>query len=67
MVNATDPYCRILGFLDRGRIKSTDKCNDFIGNRTRDILSCNIVPQPTMLLTYYYNNNNNNNNNDGSY
>jgi hypothetical protein len=26
------------------------KSNDLIGNRTRDIPGCSIVPQPTMLL-----------------
>jgi hypothetical protein len=26
------------------------KSNDLIGNRTRDVLACSIVPQPTMLL-----------------
>jgi hypothetical protein len=32
-----------------GRIKSVEKSNDLIENRTRDIPACNIVPQPTML------------------
>jgi hypothetical protein len=50
VVNATDPYGRILDFLDRARITSTEKCNGFIGNRSRDIPSCSIVPQPTTLL-----------------
>jgi hypothetical protein len=25
------------------------KCSDLIGNRTRDLPACNIVPQPTTL------------------
>jgi hypothetical protein len=25
------------------------KCNDFIGNQTRDLSSCSTVPQPTVL------------------
>jgi hypothetical protein len=29
---------------------STEKSNDLIGNRTRDLLACSIVSQPTMLL-----------------
>ena len=32
-----------------GRIKSTKKSNDIIGNRTRDIPACSIVAQPTKL------------------
>jgi hypothetical protein len=30
-----------------GRVRSTEKSND-IGNRTRDLLACSIVPQPAM-------------------
>jgi hypothetical protein len=30
-----------------GRIRSIEKSNDLIGNRTRDLLACSIVPQPT--------------------
>jgi hypothetical protein len=32
-----------------GRIKSTEKSNDLIGNRTRDLPACRMVPQPTTL------------------
>jgi hypothetical protein len=32
-----------------GRIKSTEKSNDLIGNRTGTLLACSIVPQPTTL------------------
>jgi hypothetical protein len=32
-----------------GRIRSIGKSYDFIGNRTRDLPVCSIVPQPTML------------------
>jgi hypothetical protein len=31
------------------RIRSTEKSNDLVGNRTRDLSACNIVPQPTTL------------------
>jgi hypothetical protein len=31
------------------RIRSIEKSNDLIGNRTRDIPACGIVPQPTTL------------------
>jgi hypothetical protein len=43
-----------------GRVRSTEKSNDLIGNRTRDIPACSIVPQPIMLpgtpyhFTIYY-------------
>jgi hypothetical protein len=30
------------------------KSNDLIGNRTRDLPACSIVPQPTMLLRAPY-------------
>jgi hypothetical protein len=33
-----------------GRIRSTEKSNDLIGNQTHDLLACNRVPQPTALL-----------------
>jgi hypothetical protein len=33
-----------------GRIRSIEKPNDLIGNLTRDLPACSIVPQPTMLL-----------------
>jgi hypothetical protein len=32
-----------------GRERSTEKYNDLIGNRTRDLPACSIMPQPTML------------------
>jgi hypothetical protein len=32
-----------------GRIRSTEKSNDLIGNRTRDLPACSIVPQPVTL------------------
>jgi hypothetical protein len=32
-----------------GRITSIKKSSDFIGNRTRDLPACTIVPQPTTL------------------
>jgi hypothetical protein len=33
-----------------GRIRSTEKSNDLIGNQTRDLPACSTVSQPTMLL-----------------
>jgi hypothetical protein len=33
-----------------GRIRSIEKSNDLIGNRTYNLLACGIVPQPTTLL-----------------
>jgi hypothetical protein len=35
------------GYNAAGRIRSTGKCNDLIGNLTRDLPACGIVPQPT--------------------
>jgi hypothetical protein len=32
-----------------GRIRSSEKSSDLIGNRTRDLPVCSIVPQPTTL------------------
>jgi hypothetical protein len=32
-----------------GRIRSIEKSNDPIGNKTRDLPACSIVPQPTTL------------------
>jgi hypothetical protein len=32
-----------------GRISSIEKSNDLIGNRTRDLPACSVVPQPTTL------------------
>jgi hypothetical protein len=37
------------GHSAAGRITSTEKSNDLIGNRTRDLAVCSIVPQPTTL------------------
>jgi hypothetical protein len=37
------------GHSAAGRIRSTEKSNDLIGNRTRDLPACSIVPQPTTL------------------
>jgi hypothetical protein len=33
-----------------GRIRSIEKSNDLIGNRTWDLPACSIVPQPTTQL-----------------
>jgi hypothetical protein len=33
-----------------GMITSTEKSNNLIGNWTRDLPACSILPQPTMLL-----------------
>jgi hypothetical protein len=38
--------------------------NDTIGNRTRDLSACSVVPQPTAPPRAPINNNNNNNNNN---
>jgi hypothetical protein len=38
------------GHRAAGRIRSIEKSNDLIRNRTRDVLPCSIVPQPTTLL-----------------
>jgi hypothetical protein len=38
------------GHSSAGRIRLTEKSSDFMGNRTRDLPACNIVPQPTTLL-----------------
>jgi hypothetical protein len=32
-----------------GRIRSIKKSNDLIGNRTRDVPACSVVPEPTTL------------------
>jgi hypothetical protein len=32
-----------------GRMRSIEKSNDLIGNRTRNLLVCSIVPQPATL------------------
>jgi hypothetical protein len=50
-----DPwYSFLLGFESTsgtqcGWIRSIEKSNNRIGNRTRDLRACNIVPQPTTL------------------
>jgi hypothetical protein len=36
------PYCA-------GRFRLIEKSNDLIGNRTRDLRACRLVPQPTTL------------------
>jgi hypothetical protein len=35
--------------LEAGRIRSIEKSNDLIGNRTRDLPACSIVPQSITL------------------
>jgi hypothetical protein len=37
------------GHSAAGRIRSIKIFNDFIGNQTRDLPACSIVPQPTTL------------------
>jgi hypothetical protein len=37
------------GHSAAGKIRSIEKSNDLIGNRTRDLPACSIVPQPTTL------------------
>jgi hypothetical protein len=37
------------GHSASGRIRSTEKSNYLIGNQTRDLPACSIVPQPTTL------------------
>jgi hypothetical protein len=37
------------GHSAAGRIRSIEKSNDLIGNQTRDVPACSIVPQPTTL------------------
>jgi hypothetical protein len=47
VVSMTDPYGRILDFLDRtGRIKSTKKFSKFTVNRT-----CDLPPLPNSNIT----------------
>jgi hypothetical protein len=38
------------GHSAAGMIRSIEKSNDLIGNRTRVFPACSIVPQPTTLL-----------------
>jgi hypothetical protein len=40
---------RTQGHSAAGRLRSIKKYNDFIGNRTRGLPACGIVPQPTTL------------------
>jgi predicted RNA binding protein YcfA (HicA-like mRNA interferase family) len=44
------PPGRLLVFISAGRIRSIEKSNYLIGNRTRDFRACTIVPQLTTLL-----------------
>jgi hypothetical protein len=37
------------GHSAAGRVRSTEKANDLIGNRTHDFPACSIVPEPTTL------------------
>jgi hypothetical protein len=37
------------GYSAAGRIRLIKKSNDLFGNRTRDLLACSIVPQPSTL------------------
>jgi hypothetical protein len=37
------------GHSAAGSIRSIEKSNDLIGNRTRDLPACSVVPQPTTL------------------
>jgi hypothetical protein len=41
--------CRPCGHSAAGRIRSTEKSNDLIGNQTRNLPAHSIVPQPIML------------------
>jgi hypothetical protein len=43
---------RFLGHYASVRIKSIEKSSDLIGNRTRDLPACSIVPQPTGRLKF---------------
>jgi hypothetical protein len=40
---------RLQGHTAAGSIRSIEKSNELIGNRTRDIPACSMVPQPTTL------------------
>jgi hypothetical protein len=40
------------GHTATGRIRSIEKSNDLMGNRTRYLPAYSIVPQPTTLITY---------------
>jgi hypothetical protein len=43
---------RLQGHIAAGRIRSIEKSNDLIGNLTRYLSACSVVPQPTDLLHY---------------
>jgi hypothetical protein len=40
---------RLQGHSAAGKIRSIEKCNGLIGNATRDLPACSVVPQPTTL------------------
>jgi hypothetical protein len=42
------------GHNEAGRIRSIETANNLIGNRTRDLPACSIVPQPTTLPRAHY-------------
>jgi hypothetical protein len=44
-----DRLSRIQGHSGAGSIRSIEKSNDLIGNRTRDLPACSIVLEPTTL------------------
>jgi hypothetical protein len=41
----------VRGLSVAGRIRSIEKYNELIGNRTRDLPACSIVPQPHHRMT----------------
>jgi hypothetical protein len=45
LLQAVDP----MAIREAGRIWSIEKCNDLIGNGTRDLPACSTVPQATTL------------------
>jgi hypothetical protein len=45
----TLPGLELQPVASRGRIRSIEKSSDLIGNRTRDLPACSIMPQPTTL------------------
>jgi hypothetical protein len=47
--NFSQRQSRTKGHSAVGRIGSIENHNDFFGNRTRDLPSCSIMPQPTTL------------------
>jgi hypothetical protein len=42
------------GHSAAGRIRSTEKSNDLIGNRTRDLPACSLVPPPPKIQVFTY-------------